>query len=270
MLISISIFLLFVIFTISAKIFEIINFKNSIKELFNQSEDLSNNIFKYDLLDKLPLPVQKYFRYVLKDGQPYISYVRLKHSGKFKTKPKNDWIDIRGEQYFTCGKPGFLWKGKTTIFTAKDMYIGTKGKLEVLLLHFLKIVNASGDNYNQGELLRWLGESVWFPTNFLPNNNLKWLPIDENTAKLRYSYNNLELFYIVYFNEIGQIIQIETERYYGDKNIEKWLGKVSNYKEFGGVKIPTEIEGIWKLQDGDYSYAKFKIDTIEYNIPERF
>ena len=69
-------------------------------------------------------------------------------------------------------KPGFIWKGTTSMFVARDMYISGKGRLVVSLLSLYKIMDAKGENYNQGELLRWLGESVLYPTNLLPDERL--------------------------------------------------------------------------------------------------
>ncbi len=71
----------------------------------------------------MPEPVQRYFNYALKEGQPYISYARITHDGQFKTGLDKGWINIKGEQYATTEKPGFIWKGTTTMFIARDMYI---------------------------------------------------------------------------------------------------------------------------------------------------
>ena len=69
------------------------------------------------------------------------------------------------------------------------------------------------EQYKQGELLYWLGESVFFPTNLLPDEKLQWFPIDSHTARLTYHYNDLSLFFIITFNEIGEITQMVTKRY---------------------------------------------------------
>ena len=83
-----------------------------------------------------------------------------------------DWVNIKGEQYFTTEKPGFIWKDTTRLFVARDMYIADKGRLIATLFSLYNVVDAKGENYNEGELQRWLAESVWFPTNLLPGNNL--------------------------------------------------------------------------------------------------
>lgn len=246
-----------------------IQFNKEVKTLFSQSKD-SENIFSYKQLLGLPEPVQCYFRHVIKEGQPYISYVRLIHDGQFKTAPNKDWVNIKGEQYFTTTKPGFIWKGSTSIFTAYDQYISDRGKLTVSLFSVFKIAGGEGKKYDHGELLRWLAESVWFPTNLLPNENLQWKPVDTHHAHLAFTYKGLSLLYLVTFNDKDEIIQLETKRYMNGKTLETWLGKVSDYRENNGKMIPFSIEAIYKLKEGDYSYAKFNVKKIEYNVPERF
>jgi hypothetical protein len=258
------------IILIVGKINLAIQFNKEVKELFSQSKDISNKTFKYDQLLGLPEPVQRYFKHVLKEGQPYINYVRLTHSGLFKTNLKKDWIDIKGEQYFTTEQPGFIWKGTTAIFIARDMYIGDRGRLVVSLLSLFNVVDASGVQYNQGELLRWLAESVWFPTNLLPSENLKWTAINDLTAQINYSYKGLSLSYIVSFNKEGEITQMETKRYMNEKNLETWICKMSDFKEINETLVPATAEAFWKLKDIEYSYAKFNVEKIEYNIPKRF
>lgn len=269
MAIALTITSLGIIAAISGKIVSSIQFNKEVKALFSISES-SKNIFSYSQLQSLPEPVQRYFRHVMKEGQPYISYVRLMHDGKFRTAPKKNWVKIKGEQYFTTVRPGFIWQGATAMFTARDRYVSGKGKLAVYLFSFFKIAGGQDEKYDQGELLRWLAESVWFPTNLLPNDNLRWEPIDSLTAQLICNYNGLSLSYAVSFNSLGEITQFQTKRYMGEANLETWVGKVSDYREKNGMIIPFTIEAIYRLSEGDYSYAKFNVKRIEYNIPGRF
>ena len=111
MLITLYIIGVFVFIFIVGKVNIIIRFNNEVNELFAQSKSISDKTFSYKQLDSLPEPVQRYFKHVLKEGQTYISYVRLTHDGQFKIAEK--WVNIRGEQYFTTEKPGFIWKGTT-------------------------------------------------------------------------------------------------------------------------------------------------------------
>lgn len=270
-MIIILVVLMLIVFSVAAgKIILSVQFDKEVKQLFLQSDRVLAKRFDYSQLQGLPEPVQRYFKHVLKEGQPYISYVRLTHDGQFKTDPKQNWIPIKGEQYFTTAKPGFIWKGSTRMFTAKDMFLSEKGRLVVSLLSAFKISDGQGEKYDQGELLRWLGESVWFPTNLLPNENLQWIAIDDQTAQLVFTYNDLSVLYWVSFNESGEITALRTNRYMGEDSLETWVGSVSDYKDINGVKIPVTIEAAYMLKDGKYTYAKFNVNRIEYDIPEKF
>lgn len=259
------------IILVAGKINLYIKFNKQVTDLFAHSKNISNKEFNFEQLAILPEPVQQYFKHVLKDGQPYISYVRLKHDGQFKTGLKKDWVNITGEQYFTTEKPGFIWKGKTSMFVARDMYLANEGRLIATILSTVNVVDIYGKKqYDESELLRWLSESVWFPTNLLPSGNLQWTAIDAASAKLIFNYNGLSLFYIIHFNDRGEIEEMETKRYMDEKRLETWIIKPDKYEAINGVVIPTEAEVFWRLEEGDFSYAKFRITTIEYDNPAKF
>jgi hypothetical protein len=247
-----------------------VQFAGEVKDLFSQSNNISEKIFHYQQLAGLPEPVIRYFKHTLSDGQPYISFARITHDGQFKTGLDKSWINIKGEQYATTQKPGFIWKGVTTMFTARDMYIGDKGRLVVSLFSLLKVADGKSEQYNQGELLRWLGESVLYPTNLLPGERLQWRPIDSQSAKLTFDYNGLSLFFVMSFNEVGEIIRMETKRYMDDTIMATWIIKIADYKVLNGVKIPTYFDVMWRLEKGDFSYAKFNIKKVEYDKAEIF
>ncbi len=261
------VFILLVIFAMW--LFVHFQFKKNVESLFSDLH-LSEKIYEEKNLSGLPAPVQRYFKHVLKPGQKYISCARLKHSGMFKSSDKDKFEKIKGEQYFTSVSPGFIWKGKTFLFTAIDMYLNTNGKLSVYLFSFLRILYGKGKTYDQGELLRWLGESVLFPTNLLPAENLSWTALDDMSANLLYKINELELSYYVCFSKENEIVSMQTKRYKGKEELQDWIGHFSVYKEIDGMIIPTLLEGAWIVQAEEHPYAIFEVDTIEFDVAEKF
>lgn len=259
-----------IVIGLSAKIYASFQYRSDIKKLFHLSENSEQDFFTYSRLDSLPGPVRDYFKHVLKEGQPYVRYVRLKHGGQFRTSPDKDWMPIEGEEYFTTDNPGFLWRGQTTFFTAHDMYISGKGQLKVSLISFIPILHVEGPNYNQGELLRWFGESVWFPTNLLPNERIHWNPIDSTSANMYFTYLDDSLHFKVTFNKQNEITQLETKRFMDAGRLETWIIKLSDYQEMNDILIPVKAEVLWRLDSGDFSYARFMIHAIEYDNPVMF
>lgn len=246
-------------------------FSSQVNDLFSQTEPIPHQRFSASQLDALPEPVKRYFNHVMEDGQIYVGYVRFKHDGYFKARLDKAWMKIKGEHYATLQTPGFIWKGTTLLFMARDLFMAGHGRLIVSLFSCLNIMDTRGkEKYDSGELLRWLGESILYPTNFLPSQRLHWLAMDETKAKLVYNYNGLSLFFIITFNAIGEITEMETKRFMGEGGLETWVIKASKYEKRNQVLIPTSFEVLWRLDKGDFSYAKFNILDIEYDIPEKF
>lgn len=93
--------------------------------------------------------------------------------------------------------------------------------------------------------------------------------VDADTSKITFNYNGLS-FFIITLNEIGEIIQMETKRYMDKERLATWIIKPGNYKDLNDIVIPTTFELLWRLQEGDFSYAKFNIKKVAYNNPVRF
>ena len=61
----------------------------------------------------LPAPVQRYFRAVLKDGQPMIAAVSLEHTGTFNMGETDEqWKPFTSTQRVITRRPGFDWEGR--------------------------------------------------------------------------------------------------------------------------------------------------------------
>ncbi len=245
-------------------------FRNQVKAVFLHSKRILGQQFSKSQLIGLPEPVQRYFNHVFVDNQPYISYVRLKHDGQFKTGLNKKWTLIHGEQYFTTEKPGYIWKGETSMFTARDSYIANKGRLTVTLFSLLNVMDGLGKEFDEGEFQRWLSESVWFPTNLLPSKHLKWIPINKHSAKLHFNHNELLVEFVVSFNSIGEIVQMETKRFMQKESKEIWIAKFADYRKLNGIFVPTRNEAFWRLKGKDLCYAKFNLIDIEYDVPFQY
>ena len=241
--------------------------KKEIENLFSVSKNISDKNYSSDQIKDLPKPVKRYFQYALQENQPYISYARLKHGGQFRTSEK--WLPIKGKEYFTSEKPGIIWYAKIPFVSAKDMYFKGKGNLVIKLLSFIKVVDAKGKEIDQGELLRWLSETTIFPTALLPSKNLKWEPIDENSAKVIFSDYNQTVDGTFFFNDLGQISHFKAKRY-KDTTLEDWTCSYKDYREVAEMMIPFYFEVKWNLVSGDFCYAKFNIEIIDYNTPLKY
>lgn len=244
--------------------------RRGVADLFSMAETGPVRTYDPTQLADLPAPVQRYFRHVLKPGQTYLRTVRLRHDGDFKTDLEKDWIPITGEEYFLADKPGYIWIGTTTWFTARDQYVAEKGSLTVRLLGTLPIQQGSGPAYNQGEMLRWLAEAAWFPTSLLPGGRVVWSPVDDHSATLTLTDHGLTVSCLMCFNEQNELVQCQAQRCNDathPNTTQTWVCRLSDYRDWHGLRIPTQGGAAWMVDGKEKPYARFILRDIEFDQP---
>ena len=248
--------------------------KSEVKKLFKNYKERKSEIISEDDIKVLPEPVQKFLRYTKIIGKEKIRTVRLKQGGYFRLKENQKWMPIKAEQYYDADSVEFIWTGKINFIPlfsirAKDKFIDGRGNLIVKLLGLIKIIDAKGPEIDQGEILRFLGECVWFPSAFL-NDYIKWEAIDSNSAKATINCKGISASAIFYFNKKGEIVKIKAKRYREENGkfmLDDWEIPIIEYKMFNGIVVPSKVNVIWKLSTGDFCYDKVEIIDIEYNNP---
>lgn len=236
-----------------------------VERLFSEATDPGRHVYREAQLVGLPAPVKRYFRHVLRDGQPYLRGMRLRHNGHFKTDLKKNWMGISGEEYMTACPPAFIWQGTTSQFTARDEYVDGHGSLAVRLLGAVPLQRGEGPTYDEGELLRWLSESVLMPTNLLPSDELYWIDLDDESARLIYTHLGHHVSCLVRFNAQHELEEFETMRHQGDAGPLPWVGRFMHYRDWHGVRVPTMLEASWVADGHRQPYAQFVVQELDYD-----
>lgn len=66
-------------------------------------------------IEVLPAPVQAYFRAALREGQPMVAGVRVRHQGMFNMGETTDqWRPCTSEQRVITRRPGFDWDARVS------------------------------------------------------------------------------------------------------------------------------------------------------------
>jgi hypothetical protein len=250
---------------------------NLIFSKINKAAEIAQSARKVDFnkIKNLPHPVRKYFMNVLKEGQYHIKAARFTQAGEL-TLSSNDsyWHHFTANQYVSTLKPGFLWNSKISVtpflhVRVLDSYFQGKGYSAVLLMSAIMIDSSKDDSkMHSSALFRYLAESPWYPTALLPENGVKWTPIDNNRAKATITDSGITISLEFTFNDSGEIEKIYTTERYGlfEGNYLKypWEGRFSNYIEMGGMRIPSDGEVGWHLSEGFWLFWKGKIISIDY------
>jgi hypothetical protein len=228
-------------------------------------------------LEGLPAPVQRYFRAVLKDGQPIITAVTLDMAGTFNLSPTGEqWKPFTARQRITTRRPGFLWDATISMLPGVkvrvvDSYIAGGGLLHATIQGLFTMAEMRGaGEIARGELMRWFAEAAWYPTALLPSQGVRWEAVDAHSANATVVDGPLTLTLLFRFNDAGLIGSIRAEArggMVGDKMVmAPWEGRWSNYQWRDGVQVPFTGEVAWVRPEGRRPYFVGTVTSLVFDF----
>lgn len=237
----------------------------------------AGDIVRPEELDRLPAPVQRWLQASGVVGRERTHAVRLRQRGQMRTSPTGAWMPAEAEQYFSVDEPGFVWRVDVEMMgflpiAGRDKYESGRGNMRISLGSLVPLVNAAGPEIDQGTMMRYLGEIVWFPSAAL-SPYIAWEPVSATDAKATMTYRGVTASAVFTFDERGRFVRMAGERYRaqdGASTLDPWLVPATEWRAIRGVEIPVKGEVLWKLREGDFSYYRWEILDVEYNRPELY
>jgi hypothetical protein len=234
---------------------------------------------RYDAreLEGLPAPVQRYFRAVLKDGQPIITAVTIDLSGTFNLSPSGEqWRSFTSHQRVATRRPGFLWDAKISMLPGVkvrvvDSYIAGHGLLHATVQGLYTMADLRGDgDIARGEFMRWFAEVPWYPTALLPSQGVRWEAVDDRSANATVVDGPLSLTLLFRFDEAGLIASFRAEArggmVGGQMVMAPWEGSWSDYRLRDGVLVPSTGEVAWMRPEGRKPYFVGTVTALAFEF----
>ncbi len=234
--------------------------------LTNGKQTINPKTYDPKELEGLPIPVQRFFRVVLKEGQPIVAAVNLSQQGIFNmSETEAKWSPFTATQFVTTQQPGFDWDARIQMAPGvsafvHDAYALGAGSLHASLLGLFTVADVRDTPAAaQGELLRFFAEMLWYPTALLPSQGVRWEAIDDTSARATFTDAPTTVSLVFRFNAEGTIIvpigfaneTMRAEARYRDKlTAMPWSGRFWNYSVCDEMLIPLEGEVGWEYPDG--------------------
>ena len=222
-------------------------------------------------LQHLPPPVQQYLRYCEVVDKPRITNMRVVFEGQMRGKDQ-DWFPFTAEQYSFFDDPVrlFFMKGrmKGVVVPGYHRYVGVDASMNIRLFGLKDVVNLSGPELSKGETVILFNDWCLMAPGTLIDPRIRWEQLDQNRAKATFTNDSITVSAVLYFNQKGQLLDfISEDRYEVDR--KQWFTfstPVSEYRTFDGRKAANYGEALWHYPEGAFTYGRFRIKSIEYNV----
>jgi hypothetical protein len=228
-------------------------------------------------LEGLPAPVQRYFRAVLKEGQPVIAAATVELAGTFNMSATGEqWKPFTSRQRIVTRRPGFLWDARVAMFPGVpvhvvDSYIAGEGLLRAAVLGVFTVAEVRGDGeIARGEFMRYFAEAAWYPTALLPSQGVRWEAVDDRSANATIVDGPLTLTLLFRFDEAGLIVAARAQArgaMVGKKMVMvPWEGSWSNYQTRDGMTVPITGQATWLRPEGRKTYFLGNVTSLTYEF----
>ncbi len=85
------------------------------------------------------------------------------------------------------------------------------------------------------------------------------------------SHRDLSDSATVVFDDDGRPTTMTADRYAREHGaVVPWSTPLTEYGEFGGVRVPTAGEAPYRSADGDLPYNRLRITDMAYDVPYRY
>ena len=237
---------------------------------------------RYDAreLEGLPEPVQRYFRAVLKDGQPFIAAATFELAGTINMSATGEnWKPFTSTQRAVTHRPGFLWNGRVAMLPGlaahvHDSYIAGVGTLHAAMLGLFTVAEVQGGGeIARGELMRYFAEMAWYPTALLPSQGVRWEAVDDRSANATLVDGPIRLTLLFRFDEAGLMTSVHADA--RGSGVGKgmvmlpWECSVSNYQLRDGMMVPTRGAAAALRPEGRRTYFVGDLTSLVYEFSAR-
>lgn len=213
-------------------------------------------------IERLPLPVQRYFQHCGYLGTPKMSYMKASLHDVDFVMSESRTIKIDYEQFNLVGRPERYALISSSLygvpFEGLDSYRNGTGSMKGMLAKVIPLFDQRGEAMDLACLVTWLAECLMVPNAAL-QDFVKWEPVDDTHAKATVSWKGISASGVFNFAETGELLEFRTgDRVAVDMNGNEtkaeWSAFFRAYHPVNGVLQPEVIQSIWHYPKGDCVY----------------
>lgn len=221
-------------------------YKNDAKAELQRTVNISEPILTEADLLPLPLPVQRYLRYLGVVGKPKVVNFRIDFEGKIRKDEQSAWMPFASEQYNFMDSATRLFFMKASMkglpVAGYHRFKNGDAFMDIRLLSMFKVQYQSGREMGIAETVTFFNDMCRLAPATLIDKRIQWLETDGDRVKAAFTNNGITITAWLYFNEAGQLINFISEDRYaagegGTMEQFPWSTPLKDYKTVDGHRI---------------------------------
>jgi hypothetical protein len=225
----------------------------------------------------LPAAVQRYLVFTGAVGKPQVWNYRLRFGGALRNGPDDKWMPIAAQQQSIVSPPARLFFVQGSMlgvpFAAYHRYAGPAATFQVRVASLLTMVDAHGAEMNHSETVTLFNDMFLLAPAALINPQITWEELDPLTVRATWTNAGNTVAAVVSFDDSGALtnfVSDDRSRTVDGKRYERlrWSTPVRCWHDVDGRRLLGSGEATWELDGKEFSYGRFELLDVEYNVAQ--
>lgn len=240
------------------------------QELIVQAGE-SQGSYSSSMVDGLPEPAQRYFDFSIAPDSPLIPAVEIEMDGQIGLgsidEPK--YVAMNARQIL-APPYGLVWRVNAGAISGSDGATAHTSWTRFWLFGVVPIVRVVGNsNHHRSAFGRVVAEGAfWTPANLLPSERVHWETIDDSSARAVVAFGDYTQAVELTVADDGRPERVVIQRWSNENADREYRqqpfgGYLSDFRQFGGYRLPTSVEGGNHIATDEYfPFFKAKVTDI--------
>jgi hypothetical protein len=229
-------------------------------------------------LAPLPPPVQRYLRVTGFVGQPRITSYQLRFRGRMRGSPTDPWMPFEAIQQSFADAPTRLFLMDATMtgvpVQSFHRFVGPSATFAVKVAGAVTMVDARGPDMDRAETVTLFNDMCILAPGTLISPSIAWEPIDDRTARARFTNGAHTVEATLHFDAEGQLVDfVSDDRLRSSRDgssfaRQRFSTPLRGYQAYGPVRLARFGEARWHAPapEGEFAYGEFELLEISYGV----
>lgn len=211
--------------------------------------------------------------FCLPGGEDTVRNVRgvcIAERGEMRSAPEAPWTPFTAEQTIDATRSGFCWEarirsGRMRTVMVTDAYEEGHGRLVARLSGLIPVANFRGQDFDKGEIQRYLASMIQCPPALLLHPSLEWSASGPHTLRVRDREDPTGATVDLDLGDDGRPLGCHADRprLVGKHTVlTPWSVSCHDPREWEGLRVPARTEVTWHLPERSYLCYRGEITSF--------
>ncbi len=222
----------------------------------------------------LPALMQTYLRRVGAVGRPRVRNMRVAFDALMRSSATSPWMTSTVSQYEFFDPPARLFYMNATRagvpFDIYHRYVDSAATFQVRIASLFPMVDQKGTEMTKAETVTLMNDIVVMAPAAVLDLPFTWQPVSDRSIRATFTNAGYTVSAELTFDAAGDLVGfISNDRWQVTATATTkfpWSTPISGYAEVNGIRIGTKGDANWIEPSGEWTYGRFTIREIEYNV----